>query len=273
MTQNAQNTHTERTATDKRAAAWLQAKQMIVEQEFDTSDMLMLVKAISPKNPLNTCSMGYESITMDLTGEKRLVPSFTLDIYLPTRECAKMLSVCMTGNTLNLPFKADISFDKAADGLPGYVMKIKSRGEFTPRGVRGMIHTINVEQYAKYTMFRSLNNFLAKSAVYAFDNQQPPEKTLFPTRLPIGALKEKSMADQIVLAEKVFIAPAKEIDTMLADGLTTIDLLDLKNEFVRGVEQTPRELLQHASSIVIKTSIPAENPTIANTTPVLRKRG
>lgn len=236
---------------EKRFNSWVSAKKMIVDKAFTHDDLIALVRAIDPKNDLNTFSMGFQTVTMETSGESRTVPAFSMNVYIPSLSCAQMLTYCIKGLPNNLPFKVAMTFDKVPDNPDALLLKIKSTEEIVPRGVNGMSYAINLEKFVRYSVFRSLANRLADAAIYQFDPSQPPKNPIFPSKLPVGGLENKAHRDQVVLAERVFIPQLKEVNAVVNSTLTTEDLMELKNAFMNGIMKAPAEMLKIAQAIPI----------------------
>lgn len=265
MTQ--QNRHQQVSLLEKRVSSWVAVKKMIVDEKFSSADMLTLLKSIAPKNPLNKFSAGFNTIKMELSQEQRVVPSVAIQIYLPNKRCAEMLSHCMTGRENNMPFKASVQLQPMADGTDGYLLNVKSVGEIVSRGVRGMSNTLDLEQYTKYVLFRSIMTHLAHAGVYQVEPMQPPQNPVFATKLPKGALDNKTLSDQVILAEKVFIPFNKELDGIVRSALTTLDMLELKQNFEFAVHVTPKQLLLAFSArprAITKEKPSAEVPSLGS---------
>lgn len=249
---------------------WISNKKSILSGECDHSTIASTLNSFSRQNPhMKYRELGIESKVQLNNSKKTILPGFEITLPVP-KDVQSMLERCLLGQKNIFPFPVTMRFQKTLDGGVELVIRTKQ----TP-GLEKEPHTpyavgVNLEQFAKYQVFKGIAEYLALSAVYQFE-PDPKWGPVIPSK---SAVTGKDQASVLQATQRTYLPHRKAIDDILSSHLTEPDMQKLRLSFKDSVLRKPQSLKEEFAPALNQKTRPTGSPLHNDTddTPRLRHK-
>lgn len=144
-----------------------------VNVQEERSKLLRLQGILSSFSPSNTASKFSKVFCRVNDGEDSgLVPGFSLNIPIAEKPNAEFLAKLFKGSEKNFPYPVKVT---VASSGASYVLNVSSNGDIYKAIMKNprYSHAIDLEQFVRYTVFRTLCQQLSLQKVYNMDFSNP----------------------------------------------------------------------------------------------------
>jgi hypothetical protein len=225
---------------------WISNKKSILSGEYDHATITSTLNSFSKQNPhMKYRELGIESKVQMNNSKKTILPGF--EITLPIQKNVQaMLERCLLGQKNIFPFPVTMRFQKTLNGGVELVIRTKQ----TP-GLEKEAHTpyavgVNLEQFAKYQVFKGIAEYLALNAVYQFE----PDPKWGPVIPAKSAVTGKDQLTVLQATQRTYLPHRKAIDDILVSHLTEPDMQKLRLSFKDTVLRKTQSLKEDISPVL-----------------------
>lgn len=242
---------------------WISNKKSILSGEYDHATITSTLNSFSRQNPhMKYRELGIESKVQLNNNKKTILPGFEITLPVP-KDVQSMLERCLLGQKNIFPFPVTMRFQKTLSGGVELVIRTKQ----TP-GLEKEPHTpyavgVNLEQFAKYQVFKGIAEYLALNAVYQFE----PDPKWGPVIPAKSAVAGKDQLSVLQATQRTYLPHRKSIDDILVSHLTEPDMQKLRTSFKDTVLRKTQSLKEEASPSLVNTqdkSAPLQQPKVDN---------
>lgn len=143
--------------------SWTKGKKMVSDGVV-TSDLIESILQNSCSEKKVRFSDCMKPVVVDGRLKTVMVPGFRVEIDLPNREAAELVSSIFSGRRSGLPFPSTLSISKNS-GV--YTLVVETKGDYQSSLFKNVKHTsiMNIERFAKYAVNREIVRRLVSAQI------------------------------------------------------------------------------------------------------------